>query len=60
MHRCKMESGSPHAKYVILSRVQEQWMVSHVIVPYDWQKAAAKARENGRLDWAAWLESGRA
>ncbi len=56
----KMESGSPHAKYAILSKVQERWMVSHVAVPYDWRKAAARARENGRPDWAAWLESGRA
>lgn len=56
----KMESGSPHAKYAILSKVQGQWMVSHIAVPYDWQKAAARARENGRPDWAVWLESGRA
>jgi len=56
----KMESGSPHTKYAILSRAQEQWAVSHVAVPYDWLKAAARARENGRPDWAAWLESGRA
>ncbi len=56
----KMESGSPHAKYAILSRVQEQWTVSHMAVPYDWHKAAARARENERSDWAVWLESGRA
>lgn len=55
----KMESGCPHAKYALLSRVQGQWMVSYVAVPYDWGKAAARARENGRLDWAEWLESGR-
>jgi predicted phosphodiesterase len=55
-----MESGSPHAKYAILSQVQGQWMVDHVAVPYEWQQAAARARENERPDWAAWLESGRA
>ncbi len=56
----KMESGSPHAKYAILSQTEAGWAVSHVAVPYDWRKAAARARENGRPDWAAWLESGRA
>jgi predicted phosphodiesterase len=56
----KMESGSPHAKYAIVSNVQGQWMVSHVAVPYDWHKAAARARDNSRPDWAEWLESGRA
>jgi predicted phosphodiesterase len=56
----KMESGSPHAKYAILAREQEHWMVSHVAVPYDWQKASVQAREHGRPDWAEWLESGRA
>lgn len=56
----KMESGNPHAKYAILAKTEEGWAVSLVAVPYDWQKAAAKARENGRPDWAEWLESGRA
>lgn len=56
----KMESGSPHAKYAILSKTQERWSVCHVAVPYEWQKAAAQARANARPDWAAWLESGRA
>ncbi|HEY7358654.1 MAG TPA: metallophosphoesterase family protein [Ktedonobacterales bacterium] len=56
----KMESGSPHAKYAILSNVQGHWAVSHVAVPYDWQQAAACARAHDRPDWAAWLESGRA
>lgn len=56
----KMESGSPHARYAILSKINERWAVSHLAVPYDWWKAAAKARENARPDWAAWLESGRA
>jgi predicted phosphodiesterase len=56
----KMESGSPHAKYAMLSSVQGRWAVSHAAIPYDWQKAAARARENARPDWAVWLESGRA
>jgi len=56
----KMESGSPHAKYAILSQSGKQWAVGHIAVPYDWRKAAARAQENNRPDWAAWLESGRA
>jgi diadenosine tetraphosphatase ApaH/serine/threonine PP2A family protein phosphatase len=56
----KLESGSPHAKYAILSKAQGQWMVNDVAVPYVWHDAAARARENARSDWAEWLESGRA
>lgn len=56
----KMESGSPHAKYAILAQGQEGWMVSHVAVPYDWQKVASWAREHGRPDWEPWLATGRA
>jgi len=55
-----MESGSPHAKYAILSKVSNGWQVEHVIVPYDWEQAANIARNNHRLDWAEWLASGRA
>ena len=29
-------------------------------VQYDYGKAAATARRNGRDDWARWLETGRA
>jgi predicted phosphodiesterase len=56
----KMESGSPHAKYAILSVAEDAWRVERVFVPYDWGKAARVALSNQRPDWAAWLATGRA
>ncbi|HEV2847303.1 MAG TPA: metallophosphoesterase family protein [Thermoanaerobaculia bacterium] len=55
-----MESGSPHARYVLLSREAGNWRVEHVAVPYDWKAAAEAARRNGRPDWGEWIETGRA
>lgn len=54
-----MESGSPHAKYAVLSKIEDSWQVEHVFVPYDWEKAARVARDNGRSDWATWIATGR-
>ncbi len=56
----KMETGSPHARYAVLAKTTSGWRVEQVTLPYEWNKAAEKAKENGRNDWAAWLESGRA
>jgi predicted phosphodiesterase len=55
-----MEAGSPHARYGILSREKSGWRVEDIAVPYDWRSAAGAARENGRKDWAEWLQTGRA
>lgn len=55
-----MEAGSPHARYVLLERMDPGWSVEHVAIAYDWERAAAAAERNGRADWAAWLRSGRA
>src|SRR5262249_6188203 len=54
-----MESGSPHAKYVILSKVSNGWQIEHILVPYDWEQAANIALNNHRSDWAQWLATGR-
>ncbi len=56
----KMETGSPHARYAILSRADEGWMTEHIQVPYDFEAAARAAERNGRLDWANILRTGRA
>lgn len=56
----KMETGAPHARYVILSKGSGNWTIECVAVPYDWKNAVAAAQENGRPDWAKWLASGRA
>jgi putative phosphoesterase len=55
-----MEAGSPHARYALLSRGVEGWHIEQVLVPYPWKEAAARARRNGRPDWAEWIETGRA
>ncbi|HEY0783048.1 MAG TPA: metallophosphoesterase family protein [Thermoanaerobaculia bacterium] len=59
-HPHVMEAGSPHARYAILEKTDEGWRVEHVAVPYAWNEAAAVAKKNGRADWAAWIETGRA
>jgi predicted phosphodiesterase len=56
----KMETGSPHARYAVLSEATAGWTVEQMAIPYEWKKAAEKARRQGRNDWAEWLESGRA
>lgn len=56
----KMENGSPHARYAVLSKTATGWMVEQIALPYEWRKATEKANKNGRNDWAVWLESGRA
>ncbi len=55
-----MESGSPHARYAIIERADDDWSVERVTVPYDWRAAADRARTNDRDDWAEWLISGEA
>lgn len=55
----KMESGSPHASYVILTKTNKEWNIEHIRVTYNWGKAAQKAEKNNRKDWAYWLRTGR-
>jgi predicted phosphodiesterase len=54
------ETGSPHARYAILSGGPGGYTVEHVALPYAWDHAAAAARRHGRPDYAAWIASGRA
>ena len=56
----KMETGSPHARYAIIAKDAETYTVNHLAIMYDWHKAVAAARVNGREDWAYSLEYGRA
>jgi hypothetical protein len=53
-------AGSPHAGYALLTRETEGWHIEQILVPYPWKEAAARARRNGRQDWAEWIETGRA
>jgi putative phosphoesterase len=59
-HPHVMEAGSPHARYAIVTRSDDNWQVEHLAVTYDWESAARLAERNGRSDWAEWLRTGRA
>lgn len=56
----RIEAGSPHASYALLTRAHAGWQVELRRVVYDWESAALRASANGREDWAACLRSGRA
>jgi len=55
-----METGSPHARYAVISRTEFGYSVTDRAVPYDWESAAKTAERNGRPDWAVWLRTGQA
>ena len=54
-----MQSGSPHARYAIISEDHGKWNTERVVLDYDWEAAAMKAAQNGRQDWAFWLRTGK-
>lgn len=54
-----MESGSPHARYALLSKGDDGWSVDLHAVAYDWEQAARDAQAQGRMDWARALRAGR-
>jgi len=56
----EMETGSPHARYGILSMTSGEWKVQHILIEYAHDEAADLALKNGRADWACWLRTGRA
>ena len=53
-----MASGSPQAKYGLITRNNGEWDIEFVSVDYDWDAASALAEKNGRSDWARWLATG--
>ena len=55
-----METGSPHARFCIVSGTGRAWTAELATVAYDWEAAARTADQNGRPDWATWLRTGRA
>jgi predicted phosphodiesterase len=56
----KMETGSPHACYAVLSSHDHGWQIEQVRVPYPCHLAAAQAEQQNRTDWAYSLKTGRA
>lgn len=58
-HPHVIETGSPHARYAIVTRTPEGWGVKLRKVAYDHEAAARQAEQHGRGDWADALRSGR-
>jgi len=55
----KVECGSPHARYALVSDESGQWQAELIAIPYDWESAARTAQANGRPEWARALRTGR-
>ncbi|QWU46047.1 MULTISPECIES: metallophosphoesterase [Bacillus] len=55
----KMESGTPHAKYVVIEKVLGEWIIEQISVPYNWEGAARVAVQQERHDWARALRTGK-
>lgn len=53
------ETGTPHARYAVLDDRSGLWTVELRAIEYDWASAAARARHNGRDEWARALSTGR-
>ena len=56
--RHRMEMGSPHARYAIVTRRASGWGAAFHAIEYDWDLAAAEAELNGRPDWSIALRTG--
>jgi predicted phosphodiesterase len=55
----KVETGSPHARYAMLTQEHGAWAAQLLCIDYDWEQAARDAGANGRPDWARALRTGR-
>ncbi|PED46437.1 YfcE family phosphodiesterase [Bacillus cereus] len=55
----KMESGTPHAKYVVIEKVLGEWTIEQISVSYNWEEAAGLAVQQERYDWAQALKTGK-
>ena len=52
------ESGSPYARYAVLSIDEQNASADMIALTYDWKAASARAEKNGRPDWAYGLRTG--
>ncbi|MBP3971518.1 metallophosphoesterase family protein [Bacillus sp. WL1] len=55
----KMESGTSHAKYVVIEDILGEWVIEQISVPYNWEEAAGLAIQHERYDWAQALKTGK-
>ncbi len=51
-HASRSNARAPHARYAILTRQSGRWNADFISLAYDWDAAAARARANGREEWA--------
>lgn len=55
-----MENFSPHARYLILEHINNNYTANFVAVDYDHEAAASAAEKRGAQSWAHALRTGRA
>ncbi|MGJ4953263.1 metallophosphoesterase family protein [Bradyrhizobium sp. HKCCYLS20291] len=54
----QLEYRSPHARYAVLTERRGHWQAELFALAYDWDRAAARALENGFPRWASAYASG--
>ena len=54
----RVETGSPHARYAMVTKTPQGWTAEFRKVEYDWNAAADLAIANGRPEWEMPLRSG--
>jgi predicted phosphodiesterase len=54
-----VETGTPHARYLIAERIERSWTVELHAVAYDFERSARRAEASARPTWAHALRTGR-
>ena len=57
---CRWDVRAPHARYAIVTRSKGHWTTEMIALAYDWDYAARRALENGRLEWSRAYATGSA
>jgi predicted phosphodiesterase len=52
------DNGTPHARYALLKKHKGIWTTDFIAIEYDWHRAARRAADNGRAEWARALLTG--
>ncbi|NTS78206.1 metallophosphoesterase family protein [Catenovulum sp. SM1970] len=54
-----MENFNHYAAYSIVEKSALGWVVQHINVPYDFERAVKESKKRNRSDWAHFLSTGR-
>jgi predicted phosphodiesterase len=54
----RIETGSPHARYAVVEKLDGRWLCELISVPYDFEPMALLAEQRHRPDWAHALRTG--